>query len=141
MGLNPGGPHTSTPTISVMLSLIRSDGGSSPLPLLRSPKMAPPYEDLTRLLADLAARFSSPPAAAGGGSRGSSSTVAADALPASISSLAGALNPSSGRVGAASSRTRVLDTVLSLMCFDPLEARITPPRHSFSIAVTATFSD
>jgi hypothetical protein len=103
--------------------------------------MAPPFENLTRLLAELAARFSSPLAATGGGSRGASSTVAADALPASISSLAGALNPSSGRVGAASSGTKVLDTVLSLMCFDPLEARITPPRPSFSIAATATFSD
>ncbi|RLN12052.1 hypothetical protein C2845_PM09G03030 [Panicum miliaceum] len=77
--------------------------------------MAPPLEDLTRVLAELAARLSRPPA--GGGD-----ATAGDALSASISSLAATLNPSGGR-GGASSGTRILDAALSLMCFDPLEAR------------------
>lgn len=103
--------------------------------------MAPPLEDLIRFLAELAARLSQPPAAAGGGTRSVSYSEASDTLSASVSSLAGVLNPRSGRAGAASSGTRVLDNALSLMCFDPLEARITPPRPSFSIVVAAAFSD
>lgn len=83
------------------------------LPPLRSTKMAPPLEDLTRVLAELASGLAQPPA--GGGTFSST-----DSLPASISSLAAALNPS-GDGAAASSGTGVLDAALSLMCFDPLE--------------------
>ncbi|XP_008659295.1 uncharacterized protein [Zea mays] len=75
--------------------------------------MAPPLEDLTRVLAELASGLAQPPA--GGGTFSST-----DSLPASISSLAAALNPS-GDGAAASSGTGVLDAALSLMCFDPLE--------------------
>ncbi|XP_062233612.1 uncharacterized protein LOC133930861 isoform X2 [Phragmites australis] len=78
--------------------------------------MAPPHEDLTRLLAELAARLSRTPA---GGVGGAASTTVADSLSASISSLAATLDP--GRGGGSSSGTRVLDAALSLMCFDPLE--------------------
>ncbi|WVZ82485.1 hypothetical protein U9M48_029742 [Paspalum notatum var. saurae] len=78
--------------------------------------MAPPLDDITRLLADLAGRLSGPPAGGGAAS-------ARDSLSASISSLAAALDPDGG----ASSGTSVLDAALSLMCFDPLEAR-RPPR-------------
>ena len=88
--------------------------------------MAPPLEDLTRVMAELAARLSRPPAAAG-------DAYVGDALSASISSLAATLNPSGGR-GGASSGTRVLDSALSLMCFDPLEARRHPRRVPSSIA-------
>jgi hypothetical protein len=77
--------------------------------------MAPPLEDLTRVLAELAARLSRPPTGGGATSTGG-------ALSASISSLAATLNPNGGR-GGASSGTRVLDAALSLMCFDPIEAR------------------
>ena len=87
--------------------------------------MAPPLEDLTRVMAELAARLSRPPAAAG-------DAYVWDALSASISSLAATLNPSGGR-GGASSGTRVLDSALSLMCFDPLEARQHPRRVPSSI--------
>jgi hypothetical protein len=82
--------------------------------------MAPPLEDLTRVLAELAVRLSQPPAGGGADSSG-------DSLSASISSLAAALNPSGDGSGA-SSGTRVLDAALSLMCFDPLEARRLPRR-------------
>ncbi|KAL6606199.1 hypothetical protein ACP70R_041852 [Stipagrostis hirtigluma subsp. patula] len=78
--------------------------------------MAPPLEDLTHLLAELAARLSRPP----GGGAASASTSAGDALSASVASVAAALNPDSGRGGPASG-TRVLDAALSLMCFDPIE--------------------
>ncbi|KAL6839599.1 hypothetical protein ACP4OV_030538 [Aristida adscensionis] len=77
--------------------------------------MAPPLEDLTRLLAELAARISRP---LGGGA--SASAPAGDAPSASVASLAAALDPDTGRGGAASG-TRVLDAALSLMCFDPQE--------------------
>nr|CAB3467004.1 unnamed protein product [Digitaria exilis] len=82
--------------------------------------MAPPLEDLTRVLAELGARLSGPPAVGAAASAG-------DALSASISSLAATLNPNGGR-GGASSGTQVLDAALSLMCFDPIEARIPPHR-------------
>ncbi|OEL34350.1 hypothetical protein BAE44_0004631 [Dichanthelium oligosanthes] len=82
--------------------------------------MAPPLEDLTGVLAELAARLSRSPTGGGSASAG-------DALLASISSLAAALNPNGGR-GGASSGTRVLDAALSLMCFDPIEARQPPGR-------------
>ncbi|KAF8732888.1 hypothetical protein HU200_015237 [Digitaria exilis] len=75
--------------------------------------MAPPLEDLTRVLAELGARLSGPPAVGAAASAG-------DALSASISSLAATLNPNGGR-GGASSGTQVLDAALSLMCFDPIE--------------------
>ncbi|XP_072147351.1 uncharacterized protein [Setaria viridis] len=75
--------------------------------------MAPPLEDLARVLAELAARLSRPPA-------GGVAASAGDALSSSISSLASVLNPNGDR-GGASSGTRVLDAALSLMCFDPLE--------------------
>ncbi|KAF0910791.1 hypothetical protein E2562_004764 [Oryza meyeriana var. granulata] len=68
-------------------------------------------EGITRLLADLACRPRAPP---GGGRSG-------DSHAASVSSLAAALNPR-GDGASSSSGTRVLDSVLSLMCFDPLEA-------------------
>ncbi|XP_015694018.1 uncharacterized protein LOC107304447 [Oryza brachyantha] len=68
-----------------------------------------PVEAITRLLADLASRHRPSP---GGGRSG-------DPVAASVSSLAAALNPH-GR-GVSPSGTRVLDSVLSLMCFDPLE--------------------
>uniref|UniRef100_A0A0E0DX03 Uncharacterized protein n=1 Tax=Oryza meridionalis TaxID=40149 RepID=A0A0E0DX03_9ORYZ len=70
-----------------------------------------PLEAIARLLADLARRRSHPPP--GGGRSG-------DSLAASVSSLAAALNPQGG-ASSSSSGTRVLDAVLSLMCFDPLE--------------------
>ncbi|KAJ1258030.1 hypothetical protein BS78_10G042600 [Paspalum vaginatum] len=72
--------------------------------------MAPPLDDITRLLADLAGRLSGSPAGGVAASGG-------DSLSASISSLAAALNPNGG----SSSGTSVLDAALSLMCFDPLE--------------------
>jgi hypothetical protein len=112
-------------------SLFRSRGGHRSLPPLRFPKMAP-LEDLTRVLAELAARLSRPPAGGGNASYG-------DALSASISSLAATLNPSGGR-GGASSGTRVLDAALSLMCFDPLEARRHPRRVPSSIVPAVHFS-
>lgn len=85
--------------------------------------MAPPLEDLTRVLAELGERLSGPPA-------GGAAASAEDALSASISSLAATLNPNGGR-GGASSGTRVLDAALSLMCFDPIEAR-RPSQLDFS---------
>uniref|UniRef100_A0A0E0L7W0 Uncharacterized protein n=1 Tax=Oryza punctata TaxID=4537 RepID=A0A0E0L7W0_ORYPU len=76
-----------------------------------------PLEAITRLLADLACRRHPPP---GGGRSGDSLSVAP-----SFSSLAAALNPHAGAASSSSSSsssgTRVLDTLLSLMCFDPLE--------------------
>uniref|UniRef100_A0A0E0IPR1 Uncharacterized protein n=1 Tax=Oryza nivara TaxID=4536 RepID=A0A0E0IPR1_ORYNI len=72
-----------------------------------------PLEAIARLLADLARRRSHPPP--GGGRSG-------DSLAASVSSLAAALNPHGGGASSSSSSgTRVLDAVLSLMCFDPME--------------------
>ena len=115
------------------LSVLSSHGGHrsipSRLPLLRSTKMAPPLEDLTRVLAELAARLSQPPAGGGSSSSG-------DSLSASISSLAAALNPSPDGGNSASSGTRVLDAALSLMCFDPLEVRRHPRRIHYWIVST-----
>uniref|UniRef100_I1PZL2 Uncharacterized protein n=1 Tax=Oryza glaberrima TaxID=4538 RepID=I1PZL2_ORYGL len=72
-----------------------------------------PLEAIARLLTDLARRRSHPPP--GGGRSG-------DSLAASVSSLATALNPHGGGASSSSSSgTRVLDAVLSLMCFDPME--------------------
>ncbi|XP_044428283.1 uncharacterized protein [Triticum aestivum] len=83
-------------------------------------KMAPPpLDDVTHLLAEVASRLSRPPGGAG------PSSVAADSLSASISSLVAALNPRAA--APASSGTRVLDAALSLMCFDPQEAIPLPP--------------
>ncbi|RCV20674.1 hypothetical protein SETIT_4G075500v2 [Setaria italica] len=96
--------------------------------------MAPPLEDITRVLAELAGRLSRPPAGGGAASAG-------DALSASISSLAATLNPNSGR-GGASSGTRVLDAALSLMCFDPLEvnrARVDCLVRTLLSALSASF--
>lgn len=90
--------------------------------------MAPSLEDLTRVLAELASGLAQPPA--GGGTFSST-----DSLPASISSLAAALNPS-GDGAAASSGTGVLDAALSLMCFDPLEVRWLPQRVPYRIVST-----
>ncbi|CAL5044576.1 unnamed protein product [Urochloa decumbens] len=97
--------------------------------------MAPPLEDLTRVLAELAARLSRPPAAGGAASAG-------DALSASISSLAATLNPNGGG-GGASSETRVLDAALSLMCFDPIEvnrARVSCLVRTLVSALSASVS-
>ncbi|TVU12600.1 hypothetical protein EJB05_46251, partial [Eragrostis curvula] len=99
--------------------------------------MAPPLEDLTRLLSELAARFSQPPAA---GDRGAASTAAADTLLASISSLAGALNPSGGRAGAASSGTRVLDAALSLIVMQVGRARVDCLVRTLVSALSASVS-
>lgn len=142
MGLNVGRRFVSAHyPISVERStlsfLSRSHGAhhgghrSLSLPPLLSPKMAPPLEDLTRVLAELGARLSGPPAVGAAASAG-------DALSASISSLAATLNPNGGR-GGASSGTQVLDAALSLMCFDPIEARIPPRRVPSSIAPAVRF--
>ena len=108
-------PITQLPSHSYS-STLSSPFPFPPAPAAPYPKMAPPLDDITRLLADLAGRLSGPPAGGGAAS-------ARDSLSASISSLAASLDPDGG----ASSGTSVLDAALSLMCFDPLEAR-RPPR-------------